>query len=71
MISTHVIIFHTANFCSLHGQMRERRVLSIFKDVLLRTRRAQSLDNVHGDSAQDSGSNGTSLNSDSALLALN
>ena len=53
-----------------YPQLRARRVLSIFKDVLLRTRRVLLLYNVFGDSALLN-LNGTSLNSDSALLALN
>ena len=44
--------------------------LSIFKDVSLKTRRALSLYNVYGNSALLV-FNGTSLNIDSALLALN
>ena len=51
-------------------QLRARRVLSTFKDVPLRTRRALPLCNVYGDSALLV-LNGISLNSDCALLALN
>ena len=49
---------------------RIRRALSIFRDVPLRTRRALWLHKFYGDSALLV-LNGTSLNSDSALLALN
>ena len=51
-------------------QLRARRALSIFKDVLLRTRRALSLYKVYGDKGLLV-LNGKSLNSNSALLALN
>ena len=54
-----------------HCQLRTRRALSIFKDVPLRTRRALSLHNVNGDCALLMVLNGTSLKSDSTLLALN
>ena len=50
--------------------MRARRVLSIFKDVPLRTRRALSLYKVYGDSTLLV-LNRTSWNRDNALLALN
>ena len=53
-----------------YHQFRVRRSLSIFKDVLLRTKRALSLYKVYGDSALLV-LNRTSLNSESALLALN
>ena len=39
------------HWSSLYRQLRVRRALSIFKDVLLRTRRALVLYNVYGDSA--------------------
>ena len=45
-------------------------MLTIFKDVPLRTRRVVSLYKVYGDSTLLI-LNGTSSNSDSALLALN
>ena len=48
--------------------LRARRALSIFKDVPLRTRRALSLYKVHLHSALLV-LNGTSLNSDGALLS--
>ena len=54
--------------------LRARRALSIFKDVLRRTRRALSLYKVYRYRYVDSASlvlNGTSLNIDGALLALN
>ena len=51
-------------------QMKARRVLLQLKDVLLRTRRALSLYKVYGDSSL-SVLNGTSLNCNNALLALN
>ena len=51
----------------IYHQLRARRALSIFKDVPLRTRRAQLLYKVYGDSVLLVLS-GTSLNSDSALL---
>ena len=54
----------------LYRQSRARRVLSIFKDVLLRTRSGLSLYKVYGDSALLV-LNRTSMSSDSALLALN
>ena len=50
--------------------MKARRALSIFKAVPLRTRGALSLYNAYGDSALVV-LNGSSFNSDSALLALN
>ena len=53
-----------------HDQLRARRALSIFKYVPLRTRRALLLYKVYGDSALLV-LKGTSLNNDSALLALN
>ena len=55
--------------CISH-QLRARRALSIFKNVLLRTRRTLSLHKFNGNSALLF-LNGTSLNSDSALLVLN
>ena len=48
----------------------QKGAISIFKDVPLRTRRALWLYNIYGDSALLV-LNGTSLNGDSALLALN
>ena len=57
-------------FTRTQFQLTARRALSIFKDVPLRTRGALSLYNVYGDSALLV-LNGTSLNIDSALLALN
>ena len=51
-------------------QLRARRALSIFKDVPLGTRRVLLLYNVYVNSTLLV-LNGTSLNSDSALLALN
>ena len=57
---------------NIYCQLRVRRALSIFIDVLLRTRRGLSLYNVYGDSTLAFWfSVGTSLNSDSALLVLN
>ena len=53
-----------------YRQLRARRTLSIFKDILLRTRRALMLYTVNGDSALLV-LNGTSLKSGSVLLALN
>ena len=53
-----------------YRQLRARRALSIFKDVPLRTRRALSLYKAYGNSALLV-LNGTSLNSDNTLLALN
>ena len=56
---------------TMYGQLRARRVLSIFKDVPLWTRRALLLYyHACGNSALLV-LNRTSLNSDSALLALN
>ena len=63
-------IFFTAHkVCQITAirQLRARRVLLIFKDVLLRTGRALSLYKEYGDSAFLV-LIGTSLNSDSTLL---
>ena len=53
-----------------YRQLRARKALSIFKDVPLRTRMTLLLYNVYGNSALLVLSR-TSLNTDSALLALN
>ena len=51
-------------------QLRAKGALMLFKDVLLRTRRALSLYEVHGNSALLV-LNRTLLNSINAILALN
>ena len=64
---------HDARFSypqNAYRQLKARKALSIFKDVSLRTRRMLSLNNVYGDSALLV-LNGTYLNSESALMALN
>ena len=61
---------HTHTWRYTYRQVRVRRVLSLFKDVSLRTRRALSLYKVYGDSALLV-FNGTWLNNDGALLTLN
>ena len=55
----------------IYFQLRARRVLLIFKDVLFRTWRGLSLYNVYGNIRALLVLNGTFVNSDSALLALN
>ena len=55
---------------TVYCQLRAWRVLSILEDVPVKTRRAWSLYKVYDDSALLV-LNGTSLNSDSALLVLN
>ena len=57
-------MFHTER------QLTAKRALSLFKDVLLRTRRALLPQTLYSDSNLLV-LNGTSLNIDSALLALN
>ena len=52
-----------------YRQLRAKRALMLFKDVLLRTRRALSLYILYGDSGLLN-LNGTSLNSVNALLVL-
>ena len=68
---TDIFVIHSlAVWQTMIDQLRARRALSIFQDAPLRTRRALSLYKVYGDIALLV-LNGTSLNSDSALLALN
>ena len=55
---------------SVYRQLKARRALSLFKDVLLRTRRALLPRTLYSDSTLLV-LNRTSLNIDSALLALN
>ena len=65
-----VTTFMYVHGCVFYRQLRARRVLSLFKNVALRTRRALLLYNVYGDSALLV-LNGTSLNINNALLVLN
>ena len=63
-------IYQVMSTSLLYRQLRARRALSIVKDVPSITRRALLLYNVYGDSALLL-LNGTFLNSDNTLLALN
>ena len=46
-VISHFCINQTYSLCRAYRQLRARRALSIFKDLLLRTRRALSLYNVY------------------------